>query len=102
MKLEPEEIRAIARAVADELRAGSDPDHVDQHASPLGARRHVSAIRSGKLPGFRIGRRWLARRADLATYMAAFTSSTATKSKPRERSAAELREAELGLMQHDS
>jgi hypothetical protein len=59
---------AIARAVVDELRA-SDDEWLDQKSSPLGARRHCAAIRSGELPGRRIGRRYLAKRDDVEAYV---------------------------------
>jgi hypothetical protein len=91
VRLDDDEIRAIARAVADELRAGFD-DHVDQHSSPLGPRRHCAAIRSGKLAGFRVGRRWLAKREDLTTYVAGLS-----KSSRKPPSAEEALAAELGL-----
>jgi hypothetical protein len=93
LSLEEEDIRAIARAVADELRAGTEPEMVDQHASPLGPRRHVAAIRSGKLAGLQIGRRWLARREDVAAYVG--DMKPAKNAKPR--TAEEELAAELGI-----
>jgi excisionase family DNA binding protein len=64
----------LARAVVAELQAGALPDMIDQHASPLGPRRHVAAIRSGKLRGVQVGRRWLAKREDVDAYVATLTS----------------------------
>ena len=87
-------LRRLARMVADELRAGTDPDMLDQHASPLGPRRHVAAIRSGKLAGVQIGRRWLARREDLDAYV---SSLEAEAKKPKKRSSEEELAAELGI-----
>jgi len=92
LSLEPEDVRAIARAVVAELQAGSTPDHVDQHASPLGPRRHVAAIRSGKLRGVQVGRRWLAKREDVDAYVA-----NLAKKKPRTRTPEEELAAELGI-----
>lgn len=86
-------LRKLARMVADELRAGSDPDMLDQHTSGLGPRRHVAAIRSGKLAGVQVGRRWLVRKEDLATYLAGLNKAP----KKTKRSAeAELAD-ELGI-----
>ena len=83
---------AIARCVVDELRAGQSPDFYDQHSSPLGPRKHCAAIRSGKLPGTKVGRRWLAKRTDVERYMAEL--STAPK---HEQSREDQLAAELGL-----
>ena len=91
LTLEPEDVLAIARAVVAELQAGSLPDHVDQHASPLGPRRHVAAIRSGKLRGVQVGRRWLAKRDDVDAYVATLAT------KKRKRSAEHDLAAELGI-----
>lgn len=92
LELDDDDVRRIARAIVDELRAGTDPEMLDQHASPLGPRRHCAAIRSGKLKGVQIGRRWLARREDVAAYVA-----TLDTKQPTKRSAeAELAE-ELGI-----
>lgn len=91
LTLDPEDVQAIARAVVAELQAGIAPDHVDQHSSPLGPRRHVAAIRSGKLKGVQVGRRWLAKREDVDAYVA-----TLSKTK-RKRSAEEELAAELGI-----
>ncbi len=60
---------AIAARVVDKLRAGDLAGYVDQSASPLGRRRHINAIRSGALPGLRVGRRYLARQADVEAFV---------------------------------
>ena len=86
-------LRRLARYVADELRSGSDPELIDQHASPLGPRRHVAAIRTGKLQGVQVGRRWLAKREDVAAYVATLTTK---KKAPKRSPEAELA-AELGI-----
>ena len=57
--------RAIAIQVVEHLRAKEFPGYIDQSASPLGRRRHIEAVRSGRLPGVRVGRRYLARAADV-------------------------------------
>lgn len=92
LTLDPEDVQAIARAVVAELQAGSLPDHVDQHASPLGPRRHVAAIRNGKLRGVQVGRRWLAKREDVDAYVA-----TLTAKKPRNETAEIALARELGI-----
>lgn len=66
-------LRALARLVAREvvsMLSEGEEGWIDQHASPLGNRRHVKAIRTGKLPGRQLGRRWVARRADVDAYLA--------------------------------
>lgn len=53
----------LARALRDELRAGTEPGWTDQHASPLGPRRHCAAARRRLAEGApgaeRVGRRLL-------------------------------------------
>jgi len=82
----------LARAVVTELQAGTMPDMLDQHASPLGPRRHVAAIRSGKLRGVQVGRRWLAKHDDVDQYVATLTEKATTprKSSPEMELAREL------------
>ena len=57
----------LARALKDELRAGTDPDWIDQNISPLGNRRHCGAARrrisEGAGGAEQVGRRWLLTRA---------------------------------------
>ena len=86
----PDLAREIARHLADELRAGDTRDLIDQRGSPLGSRRHIAAIRSGRIPGYRIGRKWLARRDDVEQYAATLAGQA-----PRRSRAAKL-EGELG------
>lgn len=78
--------RAIAQYLADALRAGDHEGLVDQASSPLGSRRHISAIRRGDVPGYRVGRRWLARRDDVE----AFAAKLAGRPVPRRTKADEL------------
>jgi hypothetical protein len=85
----------IARAVVLELQAGTMPDHVDQHTSPLGSRRHIGAIRSGTLAGAQVGRRWLAKREDVETFIASIPKQKTTKAAGK--SPEELLAAELGI-----
>lgn len=51
-----------------ELRPAQD--WIDQSASPLGRRAHLAAVRRGELPGRRVGKKVLVRRADLDAYIA--------------------------------
>lgn len=64
----------IATLVVAKLRAADMPGWVDQASSPLGRRRHINAVRSGKLPGVRVGRRYLARQEDVARFVAGATA----------------------------
>lgn len=84
--------REIAKHLADELRAVPLDGLIDQHSSPLGARRHITAIRSGSMPGYRIGRRWLARKDDVEAHAAKLNG----KPVPRRSAAEELERRLLG------
>jgi len=85
----------VATIVVDRLRAGSDPDWVDQHASPLGPRRHCTAVRRrvGASDGAAaiIGRRCLLTPAAIQEELA---RSTKTKAPAEDT---EAFAAELGL-----
>lgn len=62
----------VADRIADGLfqkLQGTGGDYVDQTASPLGPRRHIAAIRSGKLQGAKIGRQYIARAADVDAFV---------------------------------
>ncbi len=62
----------VADRVADRVfqkLQGTGSDYVDQAASALGPRRHISAIRSGKLQGAKIGRQYIARAADIDAFI---------------------------------
>jgi hypothetical protein len=51
--------------------------YVDQHDSPLGPRVHCRLIRAGIIPGYRVGRRFLATLADIRAYLTENTVDTA-------------------------
>jgi hypothetical protein len=55
-----EALRVILQAVTPEREAGLT--YYDQHTSPLGEHAYKSAIRAGAFPAFRVGKRLLARR----------------------------------------
>ena len=67
--------RALLAAI-DEYVGGlvashsANDDWVDQHRSPLGKRAHLEAVRGGRLPAVKHGKRILVRRADLEAYLA--------------------------------
>lgn len=63
--------RVLDRAIDRLLQRLHEPgsDYVDQSSSPLGSRRHISAIRDGKLPGVQVGRRYVARAADVNAFI---------------------------------
>lgn len=79
--------RLVAREVVAELTAD---DWVDQTASPLGNRRHVRLLKSGTIPGRQLGRRWLARRADIDAYLATPKAKAAKEPKTADSIAKEL------------
>lgn len=87
----------VAQLVVDKLSAGNFAGYVDQAASPLGRRRHIRAVRSGELRGVQVGRRYLARREDLESYVANVAAAP-KKTKPDRR--AQLLD-ELGLEEED-
>jgi hypothetical protein len=84
----------IAALVVQKLCAEDFDGYVDQHKSVLGPRRHVNAIRSGALPGFQIGRRYLARDEHIEQYMA---QQTARQRKGAKAAGKELTVDELAL-----
>lgn len=82
----------VADRVVDKLRGGEREGWIDQHASPLGARRHCALARKLLAEGnaVKVGRRWLVRRERLDLELGA-------KSIARTESRAERIAAELGL-----
>jgi hypothetical protein len=50
-------VKRIAVAVVDELRSGELADYIDQIQSPLGSRKHCSAVRRRVAAGDRGDRR---------------------------------------------
>lgn len=88
---------AVARRVLDGLRAGADPQWVDQHRSALGPRRHAAAVRrrvgAGEAGAAIVGRRLLLTPAALAEELK--PKRRARKATPAEDTAALA--AELGL-----
>lgn len=60
----------VAAKVVDRLRAGDQPDMVDQSKSPLGRRRHIAAVRrlvaAGEQGAAIVGRRYLLSRDRLS------------------------------------
>lgn len=63
--------RLVDRIVAGVVQRlqGVGNGFIDQTTSPLGPRRHIEAIRSGKLPGAIIGRQYIARAADVDAFV---------------------------------
>jgi hypothetical protein len=45
-----------------------DDGLVDQTTSPLGPRRHINAIKTGELPGKKLGRRYIASVRDVESF----------------------------------
>lgn len=66
-----EELRhLIKEAVTDALLNGSAPDEwVDAHSSGLGRRTFLRLAREGAFPVSKVGKRHVARRADVAAYV---------------------------------
>lgn len=89
----------LAERVVRKLTAATVSDYVDQASSPLGPRRHIAAIKSGKLAGVRVGRRYLAHRKDVEELVA----QKRRQARPPERlatievDAVDALAAELGL-----
>jgi len=46
-----------------------EPEYYCQADSPLGRRLHLSLVRSGKLEGFKVGRRVLVRRETMRAFV---------------------------------
>ncbi len=87
----------IARRVVDLLQAGATPEHYDASDSPLGSRRHCALIRAGKIPGVRVGRRYLARREDVDRYLSGATAPTLPSPAPEGADGDAELARELGL-----
>ena len=86
--------KRVAALVVEKLRGDNIAGFVDQSESPLGRRTHIEAVRSGKLPGKRIGRRYLVRREDLDLFVAA--NSSAVQERPQSTDRIDSLAAELG------
>lgn len=71
-------VERVADRIVDKLRGGHLSGFVDQSESPLGRRRHIQAVRSGQLPGVRVGRRYLVRQEDLERFVAARSGAVPT------------------------
>lgn len=89
----PALLATLLRAAADavergelELRADGDA-WVSQHDSPLGRKAHCAAVRSGALPGSKVGRKVLVRRRDLDAFITAHAVSAAEPAADRPLSA---------------
>ncbi len=66
-KLADRLVERIVEGVVRKLQ-GAGNGFIDQMAS-LGPRRHIEAIRSGKLPGAIVGRQYIARAADVDAFV---------------------------------
>jgi hypothetical protein len=86
---------AVAERVAERLTAGDTAGWIDQHSSPLGARKHCSLIRSGVIPGCKVGRRYLAKQKDLESYIAKQGSKQRRSTPQRQQEPRKLTDAEL-------
>jgi hypothetical protein len=66
-------VDAIAAAVRDELRVSANatpgPAFVDKHTSGLGPSVFLAAARAGEFDTFRVGKRFVARAADVLAYI---------------------------------
>jgi len=88
----------VATHVVDRLRAGNEPGWIDQHASPLGPRRHCAAVRrriaEGAPGAERAGRRLLLTPDALREEL-----SRGSKKQPKVDTGADVRDlaGELGL-----
>ncbi|HTA94230.1 MAG TPA: hypothetical protein VK745_31840 [Polyangiaceae bacterium] len=61
-------VAELAVRVADKLKPNATV-YFDQSNSPLGPRHHIAAVSSGKLPGLKLGRRYVATAADVEAYV---------------------------------
>lgn len=75
--------REIVRTL-DELAEADD--WVSQNDSPLGKSRHLKAARTGELKARKLGKDWLARRADIDAYIEAH-GKKAPAERPQENEA---------------
>lgn len=62
-------LHELADALADQVElSGHTAEYYDQRDSPLG-KEHARLVRSGKLSGFKIGRRILIKRSDVHAFI---------------------------------
>ena len=69
----------LAMALEGIRKARIENDWVDQAKSPLGRRMHLSLVRRGLLPGHKIGKRVLVRRADIDEYVLSHRTAAAIR-----------------------
>ena len=68
--LTPEQVNEIACAAARAVRDEEHP-YYTQETSPLGKARHCELIRGHAIPGWKRGRTWFARKADVHKWIEA-------------------------------
>lgn len=76
--------KIVAREVVRELRGGSFAGLIDQHASPLGARRHIALCRKHPDVCTQVGRRFFAPRDLVEAAMASKPPKPARTAKTSE------------------
>ena len=94
-KLADRLVDRIADRVVQRLQ-GTGSNYVDQTCSPLGPRRHIALIRSGKLPGTKAGRLYIARSSDVEAYIGKHPTAVVVEADEPADEVDELA-AELGL-----
>ena len=60
---------SYVRLILETNAPKKDDEWVDQNSSPLGKFAHLQAVKQGRLPGVKHGRRVLVRRADLNSFL---------------------------------
>jgi excisionase family DNA binding protein len=69
LALEAEDIRALARALAEELRGPAADEWTPLAGCGVSVRTLRAAIKAGELPASKVGREYRVRRADLTAWM---------------------------------
>lgn len=81
----------LREELAAEQAAAPEPDTwVDQTSSPLGRRAHCRACKAGEIEGaHKLGKRWLARRSAVDSYVVKYGIVPGTAGEPEEEPAAD-------------
>ncbi len=77
-----EEGELLAVILASVALPAPESGYVDQNTSPLGKRAHLQAVRDGRLPGRKVGKKVLVRLEDMNAYVASHPVSKAAVSEP--------------------
>lgn len=86
----------VAERLADRIAAPRASEFVDQSTCGFDARTYVRAARAGEFPASKVGRRWIAKRADVGAWLESKQPSSAPKLVAADADAALYRRMKAG------